>query len=202
MVYISKMVPSSISGQFFAFGRVFSGTVVAGEKVRIMSSNYEPGSKSGLFVKPVQRCGFMMAGSFEKLSEVPSGNIVAIVGIDKFLVKQGTLTNLATSYPIKAMKYSVSPVVRVALKPENQAEQAKLVQAMIRLSQSDPLLHCETTDNGELIMAGSGELHVETCVNDLKYEYLPDVAFTVSNPVVNYKETVTMESTIQCMAKS
>lgn len=143
MVYISKMVPSSVAGQFFAFGRVFSGTVVAGEKVRIMSSNYEPGDKAGLFVKPVQRCGFMMAGSFEKLSEMPCGNIVAIVGIDKFLVKQGTLSNLPSAYPIKAMKYSVSPVVRVALQPVNQADQPKLVQAMLRLSQSDPLLRCE-----------------------------------------------------------
>ena len=144
MVYISKMVPSSISGQFFAFGRVFSGTVVAGEKVRIMNSNYEkPGDKQGIFVKPVQRCGFMMTGNFEKLSEVPCGNTVAIVGVDKFLVKQGTLSNLASAYPIKAMKYSVSPVVRVAIKPKNAVDMTKLVQAMLRLSQSDPLLRCE-----------------------------------------------------------
>lgn len=51
-------------------------------------------------------------------------------------------------------------------------------------------------------MAGSGELHVETCINDLRYEYMQDVAFEVGDPVVNYRETVTHESTIECLAKS
>jgi acetyltransferase len=39
MMYISKMVPTSDSTRFFAFGRVFSGTVSTGQKVRIMGPN-------------------------------------------------------------------------------------------------------------------------------------------------------------------
>lgn len=35
MVYISKMVPTSDKGRFYAFGRVFAGTVKSGQKVRI-----------------------------------------------------------------------------------------------------------------------------------------------------------------------
>ena len=35
-VFISKMVPTSDNGRFYAFGRVFSGTISAGQKnVRI-----------------------------------------------------------------------------------------------------------------------------------------------------------------------
>jgi elongation factor 2 len=37
-IYISKMVPAD-KGRFFAFGRVFSGTVQAGQKVRIQGPN-------------------------------------------------------------------------------------------------------------------------------------------------------------------
>ena len=33
MVYVSKMIPSADKGRFFAFGRVFSGTIAAGMKV-------------------------------------------------------------------------------------------------------------------------------------------------------------------------
>ena len=33
MMYISKMIPTSDKGRFYAFGRVFSGTVKTGEKV-------------------------------------------------------------------------------------------------------------------------------------------------------------------------
>lgn len=35
MMYVSKMIPSSDKGRFFAFGRVFSGTITTGHKVRL-----------------------------------------------------------------------------------------------------------------------------------------------------------------------
>jgi elongation factor 2 len=34
MMYVSKMIPTSDKGRFLAFGRVFSGTVATGKKVR------------------------------------------------------------------------------------------------------------------------------------------------------------------------
>ena len=36
MMYVSKMVPTSDKGRFYAFGRVFSGLCETGQKVRIM----------------------------------------------------------------------------------------------------------------------------------------------------------------------
>jgi hypothetical protein len=54
MMYISKMVPTSDKGRFYAFGRVFSGTVSTGLKVRIMGPNYLPGKKDDLFLKSIQ----------------------------------------------------------------------------------------------------------------------------------------------------
>merc|ERR1711912_119000 len=41
MMYISKMVPTSDKGRFYAFGRVFSGQVATGMKARIMGSNFK-----------------------------------------------------------------------------------------------------------------------------------------------------------------
>lgn len=55
MMYISKMVPTTDKGRFYAFGRVFSGTVSTGLKVRIMGPNFSPGKKEDLFIKPIQR---------------------------------------------------------------------------------------------------------------------------------------------------
>lgn len=55
MVYISKMVPTSDKGRFYAFGRVFSGSVSTGLKVRIMGPNYVPGKKEDLYLKSIQR---------------------------------------------------------------------------------------------------------------------------------------------------
>ena len=44
VVFISKMVPAD-GNRFLAFGRVFSGTVATGQKIKILSYGYEPGSK-------------------------------------------------------------------------------------------------------------------------------------------------------------
>merc|ERR1719369_2047664 len=45
MMYVSKMVPSSDKGRFYAFGRVYSGKVATGMKARIMGPNFVPGKK-------------------------------------------------------------------------------------------------------------------------------------------------------------
>merc|ERR1712203_1154057 len=45
MMYVSKMVPTSDKGRFYAFGRVFSGTIATGLKVRIQGPHYKPGGK-------------------------------------------------------------------------------------------------------------------------------------------------------------
>lgn len=55
MMYVSKMVPSSDKGRFYAFGRVFSGVIGTGQKVHIMGPNYVPGSKTDLYNKSIQR---------------------------------------------------------------------------------------------------------------------------------------------------
>ncbi len=54
-MYISKMVPTTDKGRFYAFGRVFSGVVQTGQKARIMGPNYVPGKKEDLYVKSIQR---------------------------------------------------------------------------------------------------------------------------------------------------
>ena len=55
MMYISKMVPTNDKGRFYAFGRVFSGSVNSKQKVRIMGPNYVIGKKTDLFIDNIQR---------------------------------------------------------------------------------------------------------------------------------------------------
>ena len=60
MMYVSKMVPTSDKGRFYAFGRVFSGKIGTGMKCRIMGPNYVPGKKDDLNEKAIQRTILMM----------------------------------------------------------------------------------------------------------------------------------------------
>lgn len=201
VMYVSKMVPTTDKGRFYAFGRVFSGTVQTGQKVRILGANYKVGKKDDMFEKPIQRTVLMMGRTVEYIADVPCGNTVGLVGIDQYLMKTGTITDHPDCHTIRSMKYSVSPVVRVAVQAKNPADLPKLVEGLKKLSKSDPLVICTTEENGQNVIAGCGELHVEICLNDLEKEYA-QCEIIKSDPIVSYKETVTALSNIVCMAKS
>merc|ERR1711937_387957 len=201
MMYVSKMVPTSDKGRFHAFGRGYSGTIATGQRVKIQGPHYKPGSKEDLNTKNIQRTVLMMGRTVEQIADVPCGNTVALVGVDQYILKSGTLTDIETAHNIAAMKYSVSPVVKVAVKPKDGKDLPKLVEGLKKLSKSDPLVVCTTEESGEHVIAGCGELHVEICLKDLREEYA-QCDFTVGDPVVSYRETVTDESNQTCLSKS
>ena len=202
MLYVSKMVPTSDKGRFYAFGRVFSGIVKTGQKVRIMGPNYIPGKKDDLFLKSIQRTVLMMGRNTQPIEDCPAGNTIGMVGVDQFLLKTGTITTSEAAHNFKVMKYSVSPVVRVAVECKNASELPKLVEGLKRLSKSDPLVQCYIEESGEHIVAGAGELHLEICLKDLQDDYCSGIELRTSPPVVSYRETVLEESSITCLAKS
>ncbi|KAE9387426.1 P-loop containing nucleoside triphosphate hydrolase protein [Gymnopus androsaceus JB14] len=186
VVYVSKMVPTSDKSRFYAFGRVFSGTARSGQKIRIQGPNYVPGSgkKDDLFITTIQRTVLMMARSIERIEDCPAGNIVALAGIDQFLLKSGTLTTSETAYNMKVMRFSVSPVVQVAVGDKNTVELPKLIEGLKRLAK-------RISETGEHIVAGAGELEG----TDLQDDHA-GVPLKISDPVVPYRETVKAESSI------
>jgi elongation factor 2 len=99
------------------------------------------------------------------------------------------------------MKFSVSPVVQVAVECKNANDLPKLVEGLKRLSKSDPCVLCYTSESGEHIVAGAGELHLEICLKDLEEDHA-GVPLRKGDPVVQYRETVQAESSIVCLSKS
>ena len=200
MMFVSKMVPTSDSGRFYAFGRLFSGKIKQGEKVRILGPNYVKGKQVDLHIKTVQRVVLMMGKKAEDVVDVPCGNTCSLVGVDEAILKQGTISTSAAACTIRSMKYSVSPVVRVAVNAKNPADLPKLVSGLLKMSKADPLVQVINTET-EHIICGCGELHLEICLKDLVEDYAK-VEITKSDPVVPYKETVTAKSSQICLAKS
>eukprot|EP00057_Strongylocentrotus_purpuratus_P000377 XP_001175642.1 PREDICTED: translation elongation factor 2 isoform X3 [Strongylocentrotus purpuratus] len=200
-MYVSKMVPTTDKGRFFAFGRVFSGTIGTGQKCRIMGPNFIPGKKEDLYLKNIQRTILMMGRYQEAIEDVPCGNICGLVGVDQFLVKTGTITTYEYAHNIKTMKFSVSPVVRVAVEAKDPSQLPKLVEGLKRLAKSDPMVQCTIEESGEHIVAGAGELHLEICLKDLEEDHA-GIPLKKSDPVVSYREGVTAESDRMCLSKS
>ncbi|KAH3727287.1 elongation factor 2-like [Dreissena polymorpha] len=202
MVYVSKMVPAADKGRFLAVGRVFSGTASSGTKVRIMGPDYKPDSaiKTDLFIKPIQGTKILVGATTYSAGDMPCGNIVGLGGIDKYLLKTGTITTYEHAHNMKVLKFSVSPVVRVAVDVINPAHLPKLVEGLKRLSKADPMVQCKT-ENGQHLVMGAGELHLEVCLQDLEEDHA-GVPLKKSEPVVTYQETVVDKSDRVCLAKS
>jgi len=192
MMYISKMIPGA-DNRFTAFGRVFSGRVATGQKVRILGPNFEPGKKTDLFLKSIQRVVIMMGRYTETVADIPAGNTCGLIGVDAYLVKSGTITTLDTACCIKTMKFAVSPVVRVAVAVKNSSDLPKLVEGLKKLSKSDPMVKVETTEAGEHIIAGCGELHLEICLKDLQEDFMKGAPLNITPPVVTYNECITIQ---------
>lgn len=202
MMYISKMVPAPDKGRFYAVGRIFSGVATSGLNVRIMGPDYKPdsGKTKDLVVKKLSGVKLLMGANVGSLEEAPCGNIVGLVGVDKYLAKTGTITTFQHAHNIKVLKFSVSPVVRVAVDVVKPSDLAKLVEGMRRLSKSDPMVQC-SMDGGQHVVAGAGELHLEICLNDLENVHA-GVPIKKSEPIVRYCETVLESSSRPCLAKS
>ena len=203
MLYVSKMVPSTDKGRFTAFGRVFSGTVRSGQKVRILGPEYDGiNLKKGLVIKNIQRVVLMMGRRTDAVESCPVGNTCGLIGVDQYILKTATITDCVSAMPLKDMKFSVSPVVQVSVAVKTPQDLPKLIEALKRLSKSDPMLVVRhDKESNENIIAGCGELHLEICLKDLQEDFLSGIPIIVGDPVVGLRETVSDEGA-QCLSKS
>jgi len=144
----------------------------------------------------------MMGRYVEPVDDIPAGNTVGLVGVDQFLLKSGTISTSENAHNIRVMKFSVSPVVRVAVECKHPSDLPKLVEGLKRLSKSDPMVQTTIEESGEHIIAGAGELHLEICLKDLKEEYCGGIELKTSDPVVSYRESVSDKSDQICLSKS
>ena len=114
MMFVSKMIPISDTGRFYAFGRVFSGKVRKGQKIRILGPNYKPGKQDDLYIKEIKQVIFI-----EKLDEVFCGNICSLEGIDEAILKQYTISTSEQAHAIRPIKNQVSQKIKVSVNEKN-----------------------------------------------------------------------------------
>jgi len=195
MMNVVKMTPTGQAGRFYALGRVFAGEVKT-DKVKIQLPGYDPtdaeASKGRLQECKLQSVVMLMGKDFIPVlagGTVPAGNICAITGADQFIMKAATITeHVGTVHNFCDMKFKVSAVVRISVKPKDQKNLTKLVQGMQRLSKSDMLVICSSDESGEHVVSGCGDEHLKVMLKDLKEEHA-GIDFTIGIPTVNHKET-------------
>ncbi len=167
------------------FVRVYSGTIKAGGTVL----NSRTGRKERL-----GRLLEMHADERIELDELRAGDIGAVIGAKT--VSTGD-TFCEPKHPIALMPLTFpEPVVHVAIEPKSKADQDKLSDALVKLSEEDPTFRIRTDEEtGQTIIAGMGELHLEIIIDRMLREFR--VAGNVGRPMVAYRESVRQDAEVE-----
>ncbi|OUM53850.1 hypothetical protein BVG19_g3171 [[Candida] boidinii] len=173
------------------FSRIYSGTIEVGQEVTVLGPKYDP-SKPHLHIKKVKITNLylIMGRELVALQKVPAGNIVGIGGLEKSVLKSGSIISPNISgVNLAGVNLTTPPIVRVALEPVNPTQMDRLVKGLELLNQADPCVQTFVQSTGELILATAGELHLERCLKDLK-ERFAGIEISSSKPDIPYRETI------------
>ncbi len=169
------------------FFRVYSGSLHGGSYIY----NSVSGKK-----ERISRLLQMHANHREEIDEVRAGDIAAAVGL-KFTKTGDTLCTEDDAVMLEKIIFP-EPVIQIAIEPKTKADQDKLSDALVKLSDEDPTFRIKVDEEtGQTLISGMGELHLEILVDRMKREF--KVEANVGKPQVAYRETITQ--TVQAEGK-
>ncbi|XP_065666012.1 116 kDa U5 small nuclear ribonucleoprotein component isoform X5 [Hydra vulgaris] len=204
MIHTTKLFPSEDGTQFYAFGRIFSGTLHAGQNVRVLGEGYTLEDEEDSRISVVGRLWISEARYKVEVSRVPAGNWVLIEGVDEPIVKTSTITQVngvEEVYIFRPLKFNTNSVIKIAVEPVNPSELPKMLDGLRKVNKSYPLVTTKVEDSGEHILLGTGELYLDCVLHDLRKMY-SEIEIKVADPVVTFCETVVETSSLKCFAES
>ncbi len=172
-----KIMTDPFVGQLI-FIRIYSGILKTGDSV--LNPRTGKTERIGRLLK-------MHANKREEITEIMAGDICAAVGL-KNLNTGDTICSDKAPILLESIDFP-APVIEVAVEPKTKVDQEKMGMALAKLAQEDPTFKVRTDiTNGQTIISGMGELHLEIIVDRMMREY--KVEANVGKPQVNYRETI------------
>eukprot|EP01138_Halocafeteria_seosinensis_P015966 gb/GECG01016294.1/.p1 GENE.gb/GECG01016294.1/~~gb/GECG01016294.1/.p1 ORF type:complete len:994 (+),score=128.14 gb/GECG01016294.1/:1-2982(+) len=206
MVNIVKLYSTPEAKSFFAFGRVLSGTVEPGKRVKVLGEAYSPDDDEDMSSGIIKTVSVGQSRYRMNLNRVPAGNWVMLEGIDEYISKTATITEeeggVSDDVSIfRPLPFDTVSVVKLAIEPLNPAELPKVLTGLRSVSKSYPLLQTKVEESGEHVIIGTGELQMDCVLHDLRQMY-SGVEVKVADPVTSFCETVFETSSLQCFAET
>jgi elongation factor G len=176
-----KVVTDPFVGRL-VYLRVYSGKA----KARDPLFNATKGRKERL-----DRLLRMHASHREEIDEISVGDITAVCGL-KNTFTGDTLCDPSEPILLEVIKFP-QPVISVAIEPKTKADQDRIGEALLKLTQEDPTFETHyDQETGQTIVSGMGELHLEILSERLRREF--KVGVKTGKPQVAYKETITQSA--------
>ncbi|CAF93783.1 unnamed protein product, partial [Tetraodon nigroviridis] len=204
MCHTTKMYSTEDGVQFHAFGRVLSGTIQAGQPVKVLGENYTLEDEEDSQICTVGRLWISVARYQIEVNRVPAGNWVLIEGCDQPIVKTATITEPRGNEEaqiFRPLKFNTASVIKIAVEPVNPSELPKMLDGLRKVNKSYPSLTTKVEESGEHVILGTGELYLDCVMHDLRKMY-SEIDIKVADPVVTFCETVVETSSLKCFAET
>src|SRR3977135_1414526 len=136
----------------------------------------------------------MQGKQLDKIPEANAGDIIACVKL-KETQTGDTLCDKAHVIIYDPVQYPEAAIA-FAIEPKSRQDEEKISVAIHKILEEDPALSfTRDSQTKEFLLAGSGQVHVETIVDRLKKRY--NVEVMLHPPKVPYKETITQRAEVQ-----
>ena len=179
-----KTVTDPYIGRLVYF-RVYSGSAKSGSSV--LNTVTGDRERLGRIVK-------MHADQREDIEEVFAGEIAAAIGLKDTSTGE-TICSIEEPILLEKIEFP-DPVVSVSVEPKSRADQDKLSDALVKLSDEDPTFTIKYDDEtGQTVMSGMGELHLEILTDRMKREF--SVEANIGKPRVAFRETIRKNTTAE-----
>jgi len=182
-----------------AFGRVFSGTLKPGHRLNVLQSDgcggsgrggEAAGALPGLSAEVEVSGVFLTMGmDIAPLAEAPAGSLVAVSGLSRAIHRSATLASDPRIPALLPLAHQAAPIVRVAVEPVHPPDLPRLKAGLEALHRTDPFVEIETSAEGETLVCTAGEVHLETCLKELRERFCR-FEIQASAPLVKYHESV------------
>jgi elongation factor 2 len=202
MLYVTRPIPTADDRGAYFLGRVFSGTVTAGQDVRTLQGHGDS-RRAGRIATTSIIAGFTAL----TVDSVPAGNVVAIRG--EFLERSSsqdesdpfTITTSEVAARCRDMTFKDMAALYVIVSVESEADTPSLVLGIRSLSKSNPYIDAFVNDLGQYFMQGFDEVQVQEAVGELQ-SLLGGRRIRISEPFFRYREGIKSPSEQTCMTKS
>ncbi len=177
VAFVFKTLADPFSGHVNVF-RVFQGTMSSDSQVVIARDGHK--ERLGQILKTMGKeskaSGDLVAGdlgAIAKLKDVMTG--------DTLCVDSDAVRFPAIDFPASLMSFAITA--------KSKGEEDKVITALRRLSEEDPMLEVHHDDQtGEMIVGGMSQVHVEVTVERMKRRF--GVEVELKPPRVPYRETI------------
>jgi elongation factor G len=165
--------------------RIFSGTLNPDSAVSNVTKETDE-KLGGLF--------FLQGKEQVPAGQAKCGDIVATAKL-KVTSTGDTLSAKGEEIALPRIKFP-EPSISFAIEPKTRADEDRISQASHRIMEEDPTVRFERDpDTNQLLISGSGELHVRIITDKLKKRYNVDIDLKL--PKISYKETINGRADVQ-----